>query len=399
MIDIMLTVTAIVAVGLVVAELLSRRSAALRHAVLAIALGCAAIAPALRPVVPAWHVPPALLQARHRPLALYIPIQARELRDDNGTSPVAIPVTTVALRWVLRVWLAGLALGIAFLAIGFARLAWLAGRSRRVNDGRRFALLQAMSRGFGLRRRVVLLQSDHPSLLVTWGMWPPQIILPRASDDWTSERERVVLAHELAHIARRDWLVHVAAEIVRVVYWFNPLVWIACRRLRRESEHAYDDAVLAMGVAGSDYASHLLDLARTCRAARVPFVPAPAMARPSSLERRVTAMLNTHLNRAPLTSSARAMIAIALLAVTVSVAGVRASADANAQFSGTLLDAVGRILPDTPMTLSGAQGGQTYQCAQQSERAFRVRRSRRRRLRPQRESARIRDDAGARGDR
>jgi hypothetical protein len=166
----------------------------------------------------------------------------------------------------------------------------------------------------------------------------------------------VVLGHELAHIARRDWLVHVAAELVRVVYWFNPLVWIACRRLRRESEQACDDAVLGMGVAGADYASHLLELARAYRSAREPFIPAPAMARPSSLERRVTAMLNNQLNRAPLTSSACVTIAVALLTVTLSVAGVRASADANAQFSGTLVDAVGRIMPDAPMTLTSGDG-------------------------------------------
>jgi beta-lactamase regulating signal transducer with metallopeptidase domain len=52
-----------------------------------------------------------------------------------------------------------------------------------------------------------------------------------------------------------------------------------CTRLRQESEHACDDAVLASGVDATDYATHLLDLARTLNAARRLNVPAPAMAR------------------------------------------------------------------------------------------------------------------------
>src|SRR5206468_3458320 len=84
---------------------------------------------------------------------------------------------------------------------------------------------------------------------------------------WTDERARIVLSHEIAHIRRGDWLAQMLGEVLRAIHWFNPLVWIVCRRLRQESEHACDDAVLGSGVAAADYASHLLDLARTVNAA------------------------------------------------------------------------------------------------------------------------------------
>ena len=86
-------------------------------------------------------------------------------------------------------------------------------------------------------------------------------MLPADASDWPEDRIRIVLGHELAHVRRGDWLVQMAAELVRSVYWFNPLVWIACRRLRLESEQACDDAVLKMGVEGSAYATELVDLA------------------------------------------------------------------------------------------------------------------------------------------
>ena len=48
---------------------------------------------------------------------------------------------------------------------------------------------------------------------------------------WSDERARVVLSHELAHIRRGDWIVQLSAELLRAIYWFNPLLWVACRRL------------------------------------------------------------------------------------------------------------------------------------------------------------------------
>ena len=62
---------------------------------------------------------------------------------------------------------------------------------------------------------------------------------------------RVVLLHELAHARRGDWLLQMAAEALRCVWWFNPLAWVVRARLRRESEHAADDLVLAQGAAAT----------------------------------------------------------------------------------------------------------------------------------------------------
>ena len=142
------------------------------------------------------------------------------------------------------------------------RLAWLAVHAHRVTHGRWHDLAEEISRGYGLRRPVTLLQSSHPSLLVTWGLARPKVILPSAADAWTDERARVVLSHELAHIRRGDWIVQLSAELLRAFYWFNPLLWVACRRLRLESEHACDDEVMSRGVEGTDYATHLIELAR-----------------------------------------------------------------------------------------------------------------------------------------
>ena len=115
-----------------------------------------------------------------------------------------------------------------------------------------------------------------------------------------------MLAHELAHIRRSDWVIQIASELLRIVYWFNPLMWLASARLRLESERACDDAVVNLGVSGRDYATHLLEVARQFGGARHSAFPAVAIApRPSTLERRVSAMLNTRLSRGPVSGPAR----------------------------------------------------------------------------------------------
>ena len=134
------------------------------------------------------------------------------------------------------VWIAGVTISLFVLLVGLGRLAWVASRAQRVVHGPWTELAREISAGYSLRRPVVLLQSDHPTMLVTWGLVRPRVILPRSARDWPEDRARVVICHELAHIRRGDWAIQMAAEILRSVYWFNPLVWIACKRLRQDSE-------------------------------------------------------------------------------------------------------------------------------------------------------------------
>ncbi|MCU1384146.1 MAG: hypothetical protein JWL71_2843 [Acidobacteria bacterium] len=359
----MIKMSILVLLGLSSTVLLRKQSAAVRHWILAASIACAAATPLLERVVPVWHLPisSALFGSRVEPLALFIPVHERQGVPVGAVEDTRfVPVEPSAMRVVGPIWLVGFLTCLSFLVVGLVRLGWLASQSERVVNGTWTELASVLSRRFGLRRPLFLLQSDHPTLLVTWGVRHPKVILPAEARDWSADRIRIVLAHELAHIRRRDWLTQMAVELLRAVYWFNPLMWIACRQLRRESEHACDDAVLGLGVEGTAYASTLLDLARAFRRHRRTFFPAPAMARPSSLERRVSAMLNQRINRTPLTRPACLATVVVLVAIAVPIAGLVASAQAIATFSGALVDTVGRVLPGTSMVLSNAQNSQKH---------------------------------------
>jgi len=359
-------VSLIVAVALIGLVSLRRSSAGVRHFVLAAALACAAATPALRLVVPAWQatsawLPTSRVQLIDRPLSV-LDESASSTPSTGGRAAADAGSRAAVVRASGVVWVAGLVASLAVLAVGLRRLSWLASRARRVTGGPWAEISADLSRTFGLRRPPVLLHSAHPSLLVTWGTWRSKVLLPADALDWPADRIRIVLAHELSHVRRGDWLVQMAAEILRSAYWFNPLVWLACRRLRLESERACDDAVLGLGVDGSEYASELVTLARSFRSARQAFVPAAAIARPSSLERRVRAMLNAQLNRDPITRSASIAAALVLTAVAVVVAGFGASAQSQfATVSGSIVDQKTRPLPGVTLTLSNPQNQSKYE--------------------------------------
>jgi beta-lactamase regulating signal transducer with metallopeptidase domain len=201
------------------------------------------------------------------------------------------------------VWFAGALMGLAVLATGLWRLRRLASHSRTIG-GMWKEQTERISEEYALQRPVQLLQSRNPSVLVTWGVTRPKVILPDGAAQWPDDVANIVLRHELAHIRRRDWVAQMIAQWIRIIYWFNPLTWIVCRRLRLEAELACDDAVLVRNINGHEYASHLLGLARSLNTTDRAWSAVLTMARPSTLERRFAAMLNPEVNRNPLTRSA-----------------------------------------------------------------------------------------------
>ncbi|HKR65872.1 MAG TPA: M56 family metallopeptidase, partial [Thermoanaerobaculia bacterium] len=146
--------------------------------------------------------------------------------------------------------------------------------------------------------------------------------LPSSAESWPEERRQAALLHELAHIARNDYLVQLLASFACALYWFHPAAWYALRRLRRESEHASDDRVLARGIVAPEYATHLLDVARGARPLRLTLL-ALSMACPSHLETRLRALLDNTRARGGVSWRIVTVAAVLVALVIVPLAGAR----------------------------------------------------------------------------
>ncbi|HEX8625929.1 MAG TPA: M56 family metallopeptidase [Allosphingosinicella sp.] len=193
------------------------------------------------------------------------------------------------------------------LVVGRRTLKRLWSDSGAVQDPAWEKSLSRLSAGMGLTRRVELRISRGPAVPMTWGTFSPKLLLPAEASEWSPERRRLVLLHELAHVARRDSFSRSLASLACAFYWFHPGAWFAARQLRMEQEHAADDRVLTAGGSAQAYALNLLHLARGA-AARPKFDQAAAMAGMYQLERRLVSITGPARRNSPgaffLTSSA-----------------------------------------------------------------------------------------------
>ena len=367
-------VSAILLLVLVGTHCLRTRSAAARRWVLAVGVVAACVAPALHvlPVPPVLRVAPlgALDWSAAGPvfdllgLRPYAPFTAdadalgSAVASESGFRPgrsggsvAAVASGHVVGLAAVTIWLAGAIASAGVLLVGLARLRWLRAASTRVTDGPWHRLCADLARSCGLRPGVELLFGPRPGLVATWGWRRPAVMLPAAASAWSAERMRVVLLHELAHARHGDWLLQMAAETLRCVWWFNPLAWVVRARLRRESEHAADDLVLARGVPATTCATHLVELAKEARKHRRTWLPAPAMARPSHLERRLSAMLNSHTNRRPMTRLARLWSLGLLVPASILVGGLQVGAQTG-RISGTIVDQDGNVVRNPHITFT-----------------------------------------------
>ena len=344
LLDITFRSSVILAAVLVTSGVLRRRSAALRHAVLTAGLISALVMAPLDWILPEWHVPVAASETTQAEAVTAAHIEFA--LDASAEQPSSWSWLTV----IAFVWGVGIAVGACGLLTGLLRLARLTRNAILVQDGALSRLTEEAARRHAIRRPALRLTEDAPGLVAAWGWWRPCLLLPARASEWPAAWVRVAVAHECAHIRRRDWPVQMLADLFRVVFWFNPLAWLIAARLRRESDRACDDAVLTTGIRSASYADHLVNIARVCR--KPAWVPVVSMARSTNLEERITAMLNPQIDRRVPGRRGAALLAALLIAVVLPLASFDASAQVSpGPFTGFVFDPSGGVLPGVTVVL------------------------------------------------
>lgn len=107
------------------------------------------------------------------------------------------------------------------------------------------AKVKEISRQLGLKRPVQLLESALVKVPMVIGWMKPAILLPiGALNALSPQQVEAILAHELAHIKRHDYLLNIIRSLVEVLFYFNPAVWWLSAQIRTEREHCCDDMAL-----------------------------------------------------------------------------------------------------------------------------------------------------------
>lgn len=317
--------TLVVGIGLAAVAVIRRTRASVRHLILAGTFGALFTLPFALALVPETVVITLPLETMQRSASPAAPldVNGRAVPRSGlaGRSPesAAARVSTLdeLAPWI---WRTG---ALAILASLCAAL-WRLGRIRRAGvpflAGRE--LTQSLAASARIARPVDLLIHEAVAAPLTMGVFRPAIILPDDAHRWSEGDLRRALVHELEHVRRGDWAFHLLARVTCAAYWFNPLVWIALRRMGLEAERACDDAVIVVDE-GTAYAEQLVELAR--RMSTGSPRPALAMAKRSDLSARVSAILNAKQRRgragAPVAVGALSAVALAVLGMATLGAG------------------------------------------------------------------------------
>ncbi len=254
------------------------------------------------------------------PPVFELPVRSARVILEVGGS--GTPETGLLLTFLAGCQAVGLLVGLVLLGRSAIVLRRTLARSTRVEDGQTLDALRDIARRLGIPvPRLFITDDGSPAAA---GLRRPVILLPRALLGLDRAGLRMVLAHEAAHLARRDPLAAAIRTLALSLWWAHPVAWALARRHRAAAEDACDDVVLGMDASPADYCDALL----ACAAAtppRRPFGPPRSVGVALGghpLERRFRRIFRTTGRRprpaeAGRTRALTAVLALAALALPV----------------------------------------------------------------------------------
>ncbi|MFC5577839.1 M56 family metallopeptidase [Lysobacter niabensis] len=231
-------------IGLVAAALLQAMRNArpqARYAVACLALLACALAPvaevARQLAIAEGGVAPSIAA----PIASFAPVVA------TATTALAAWRVDDALPWIVALW----AIGACVLSLRMAMGVWwiqrLCASPQDPGQAAWQARLDALAARFGLRGTIALRLVDSLATPASVGWWRPVVLLPTALlTRMPVELIEALLAHELAHIRRHDYLVNLLQGAVEAMLFYHPATWWLSRQIRIEREHIADQLAVAV---------------------------------------------------------------------------------------------------------------------------------------------------------
>ncbi len=199
------------------------------------------------------------------PAAINIPQGYIFLEPPIVNETAATGIELEAICWqglVFLGWLVGMLVLLALLVRRICFVRGLIAQSRPAN-GRLLEMLDECRCQIGIRRNIELRLSGNKLSPAVCGLFKPIILMPATlSEKLSREKLKAVLIHELAHIKRGDGWVNLLQTMLQIVYFYNPLVWIANAMIRRVREQAVDEMVLVtLRPETKNYSNMLIDIA------------------------------------------------------------------------------------------------------------------------------------------
>jgi prepilin-type processing-associated H-X9-DG protein len=230
-------------------------------------------------------------------------------------------------RWpmvVLGVFGVGAAFGLFRLLAGATAVRSYRRHSRPIADAALYRLVQSLRQDAGCSDEIEVRETTRLSTPATVGCFAPLVLLPDGWRDWSRDELRAVLAHEIAHVARRDFLAGLLAQVTLAVHFYHPLVHWLVGRMRLEQELAADAQGMRASGGREVYLVTLAGMALRQDDLALSWAARPFLPTRGTFMRRIEMLRDSRRQAsATLPRGGRAMLIGALAVAGLVVAGLR----------------------------------------------------------------------------
>ena len=285
-------------------------------------------------------------------------ITGNQLSPQVTNRSSGFPTKFLPPTWQHIVFLAWVT-GVAWSILRLCRSAWRLRQLHRLAlpaDAQQQQLLKSLCNRLTVKRPVNLLVSKEIATPISFGWWPPCILL---HENVANDRLEFILLHELAHLQRTDWLINLLVHAIGIPFFFHPLFYLVRKRLADVREQICDGWVIQTTGKRADYAQCLVDMLDQS-VHRTKLALALGHQR-SQLKNRVKAILddgfplNLHLRRrVGLLISGLALLLVPLLSMA-QIMPLRtiplsfAESEPKVRIRGRILSPDGKPLPNTSL--------------------------------------------------
>ena len=273
----------------------------------------------------------------------YVVTTPVETTETAGTIEQTALVATPSLSesvtsftpWIAIIWFVGAALLSIRLLLSWFQVVRITRLGLKPVDQDIQRLFDVLCERLGLRCVVGVFESTLVAVPATVGWLKPVVLLPAtAITGLTREQLVAVLAHELAHVRRYDYVVNLCQGVIETLLFYHPAIWLLSRYIRRERENCCDDVAIGLTGEPVDYARALTQLAE--------FPPVPKLATAANggeLKARVRRLLGRPSaagSNPPRTAGLVCLIALVLVSVAITTSAAPIGEQSEERLYGTV---------------------------------------------------------------
>lgn len=241
----------------------------------------------------------------------------------QATFQTIIAFFDAQLPLIVNVWLIGFLFFAFRMTGGFIHLHQLRHQDNFPVDKVLQNKLNQLIQRTPLRRSVKVMESAMIKVPILLGHLKPLILIPVGTINLLTEEEvEAVLAHELAHIIRRDFSMNIFFTLVEILFYYHPGVWLMAATIRSERENCCDDLALFLCKNPLAYARALYKLEAAHKTARLPGLALSFSSQKNQLLHRVRRILNQPQNKSNIMEK---LMATTFLLLTIAILSVGAT--------------------------------------------------------------------------